>query len=584
MKREGKSAIFNSKANTNHPMALKPLLFLASIFCSLVCFAQVHRYDVLISEIMFDPNPQVGLPDAEWIELTNMTRSTIDLGGWSLGDRGGAAAILPTYDLKPGSYVVITRTSDQPALSAYAPTLGVAGFPSLGNNGDLLTLSDASGTILHAIDYSPKWYHDDSKDDGGWTLEMINTNYPCLGETNWQASKDAKGGTPGAVNSVNQSLPVEDGPSALGLYLKDDTTLSLTFDRALDDNGISLANFKISGGISAKGIKLISPTFNVMDLFLDAPAAAGKLYTLTISNISDCTGKTSEPYSFPFGHAELPASLDVVVNEILFNPKPGGADYVEVYNRSTKLLEAGNLLLANRNTAGDIANQKTIVATPRFLPPDSYLAITTDKLGVASHHIISDPTSIVETGSLPSWPDEKGTVVLLAASGDILDEVNYSEKWHHELITNPEGVSLERTVPDGPSDQSNFHSASASVKFGTPGYRNSQERSGVNSIDISITPEIFSPDGDGIDDIATINYSLPAGGYVANVNIFNVSGRLVKKLENNSLTGTHGNFTWYGMNDKGDALPRGLYIIVVELFHPSGVREIIKKSLVLARR
>jgi flagellar hook assembly protein FlgD len=144
---------------------------------------------------------------------------------------------------------------------------------------------------------------------------------------------------------------------------------------------------------------------------------------------------------------------------------------------------------------------------------------------------------------------------------------------------------LERINYDGPSVQSNFHSAATSVGYGTPGYKNSQYRlnEDVSGI-ITVTPNVFSPDNDGTDDFATINYNFPSPGYVANITIFDASGRAVRYLEQNALSGIKGYYRWDGLDDRNRKLPQGIYIIYTEIFNTAGKEKQFKNTVVLARR
>ena len=69
---------------------------------------------------------------------------------------------------------------------------------------------------------------------------------------------------------------------------------------------------------------------------------------------------------------------------------------------------------------------------------------------------------------MPSFSDDIGDVIILNSQGAIIDEVKYSDKWHFPLISNTEGVSLERINYDAPSVKDNFHSAATSAGYGTP--------------------------------------------------------------------------------------------------------------------
>jgi flagellar hook assembly protein FlgD len=101
---------------------------------------------------------------------------------------------------------------------------------------------------------------------------------------------------------------------------------------------------------------------------------------------------------------------------------------------------------------------------------------------------------------------------------------------------------------------------------------------------IDITPKIFSPDNDGHDDIATIQYKLTGPGFVANITIFDTQGRPVRNLVKNEMTGTSGRWNWDGLDEKGAKLPMGIYIIYTEIFNLQGKKQDFKNTVVLAGR
>ena len=187
--------------------------------------------------------------------------------------------------------------------------------------------------------------------------------------------------------------------------------------------------------------------------------------------------------------------------------------------------------------------------------------------------------------SLPSFSNDKGNVIVLNAQGEIIDEVDYSEKWHFALLQNTKGVSLERIDYNASSTRNNFHSAATSAGYATPGFKNSQYKIDEEiSGEISISPEIFSPDNDGQRDFATINYSFSSPGYVTNITIFDASGRPVRYLQKNALSGTKGYYQWDGLDEKNRKLAQGIYIIYTEIFNKEGKKKQFKNTLVLGRK
>ncbi len=545
------------------------------------------QYDIVIDEIMADPTPIVGLPTNEWLELKNTTTFDINLQNYKLGKSTGESGPMPSYVLPAGGYVIVCTGSAVAAMAVYGPTIAVTSFPSLNNDADKIYLRAPQGTIIHSVNYTDAWYKNELKKDGGWTLEMIDTKNPCTGINNWKASVDARGGTPAAKNSVDAINADATAPKLLRAYAPDATHVTLVFDEPVDSSNAAIAaSYSMSDGVAVTNALPLSISFDRVSLTLSSALAANKMYTVTVNNVKDCSGNTiGISKTARVGLPVRMDSLDAVVNEILFNPKPNGVDYVEFYNRSKKIVNLKNAFIANRNSLGIVSSIYQFTTEDYLFFPEDYIVVTESADITKRDFVANDPNAILQLSSLPSFNDEDGDVILLNEQGKIIDEVVYNSKWHFALISNEEAVSLERINANAPSIQNNFHSAASSVGYGTPTYKNSQNNIDAEAKgDITITPSIVSPDNDGQDDYATIQYSFPEPGYTANITIFDATGRAVRFLERNTLAGVKGYYRWDGLGEKQQKLPVGMYIIYTEVFNLKGKTKKFKNTIVLARR
>ena len=559
-------------------------------------------FDVLINEIYTDFTippafdvPQLNLPESEFVELYNRSNKTINLGDWFLADSGDTTA-LENYLLLPQSYVVLCPTNSVADFVALnVPTLGVSGFPNLTNSGEDILLLDPAQNLVHSVSYRSFWYRDEVKQEGGWTLELIDPTNPCEGVNNWRASNAIIGGTPGLQNSVFAANPDQTLPDLLRAEAITATQVQLFFSETLNpENATDLSFFNISDGIGQPTVALLqAPNFNSVLLLLANPLQPSQVYTVTVQGITDCAGNTIGMLNeAPLGIAEAPEEGDLVINEILFNPVSGGADFVEIYNKSNKIIQLFGWLLANADievNPDSLINLSPITEERYSLYPNQYLVLTENENQVRTYYGRCNnlPTGGFLTTDLPTYDDREGVVAITEPFRTVvLDKVEYSSDWHYPLLRDENGVSLERIDVNAPSqDASNWQSASEAVCFATPGYQNSQFFApSENDKNISVEPSSFSPDGDGFKDFTTIQYEFDQTGFTVNISIFDSRGQEVRQLVNNSLAGNSGSFKWDGITDDGEKARLGIYIVFVEAFDLDGNREVWKETVVVGGR
>lgn len=273
-----------------------------------------------------------------------------------------------------------------------------------------------------------------------------------------------------------------------------------------------------------------------------------------------------------------PNQNDIVINEILFNPIEGDNDFVEIINRSDKNLCIKGLQLANYY-ANQPSNFKTISEKYTFLQPKEIMVLTKSKETLRYYHPLAEENRIIELESMPSYNNEQG-VVVLALDSIIIDEFQYHENMHFDLLQDVEGVSLERLN----TETNSWHSASQQSGSSTPTLVNSQAQALSPPLKVmSLMPQIITPNNDGQEDILSIQLSFPYSGYRGQLIIFNSQGFPIKTLINNELFGTDNTYFWDGLTERNEAANTGHYIFWLEAIHTSRPSIVEKQSIVVGR-
>ncbi len=638
-------------------------------------------FDIVINEMMIDVNPEPqGLPPVQYIELLNTRNFDIWLTDWVFIAEDQNERIFPTVKIPAGSYLLMTTEDATDVMSQYGKVVGILGTNDLIQTGKELKIFDNRDNLIYHLRYSKDWYHDEIKEDGGWSLEKIDPMNFCESGYNWTASTDISGGTPGRRNSVyaqnkdtlklkvlsfktlasnrilivfNKNVSFETAldtanyfvSNSIGypflvemsdtsykaviLYFKkqfdDEGSYTLTVENLSDDcgnpiestslnftyyrihpeyvwvlnehqlqvkfsetvdyiTGTTLDNYFIDNGIGNPNyIVRSSEDPSLVYLQFSENFKDGETYTLSVENVKDINGNVMHPAELEFVYYTAKVN-DLAINEILFNPYPGGFDFVELYNRTPYPINLKDIRIAKRDENDSIVSVYRISENNLIFNPHSYLVLTVDTAYIRQTY----PTNggmFVQLKNMPAFPDDEGTVVILNDRDSVVDEFHYNEDMHFKLISDPEGVSLERVNYDRPTqDTSNWHSAAASVGYATPGVINSQFRNDsiVISGIITISPEVFSPDNDGFDDWTEIYYRFDKPGYFANVMIFDKTGHLVRYLVRDQLIGQEGFWTWDGLNDNNQKVKVGIYAVVVQIFDETGKKQLYKKPVVVA--
>jgi hypothetical protein len=534
--------------------------------------------DIIVSEIMADPTPQVDLPEYEFLEIFNTKPETLQVTGMHLVV-GADSIPVPEFSVGPEAYLVLCQIAARDEFTNHGLALNVPNWPSLNNRGERISLYNMQGELIFTVAYDDSWYQSIEKEDGGWSLEMIDVNFPCKGRENWKASAAPSGGTPGKENASKDQHTDLTAPEILNIIAINDHKILVELNEKLAPVALEISQVATNPNLQADNIRLIFPDLNQIEIVFSEAILANTNYLLTLKGLEDCAGNKQTETSKMFVLPTVADSLDVVVNEILFNPWPDGVDFVELYNQSEKYIDLNGWSLGNKDTV-PITNEHFI------LEPRQLLVLTEDFEVLNNQYPGIDGNLVLKVLELTPFNDDEGTVRLMDAYKNSIDFFQYSEDYHSPFIQDPEGVSLERISFEGESNSpDNWQSASESVGFATPGKMNSQYFANPEgSEEVTVEPKVFDPGNVGTNNFTLIKCRFDQPGNMASIKVLDAAGREVKTIANHQSIGTEEDFKWEGENDNGEEVRMGYYIVHLEVYNADGSRKVYRKKVVVGGR
>jgi hypothetical protein len=260
----------------------------------------------------------------------------------------------------------------------------------------------------------------------------------------------------------------------------------------------------------------------------------------------------------------------VVINEIMYAPRTGDPEWIEIYNKSTMNIDLAGWTIED----ADSTRQRVLSLVSIIIESNCYACITQDSSGL---HTQNPDVSCPIIQPLTGWPKLNNSgdrIILRDATGTFIDVLEYDDRWG-----GGDGKSLERIHPDWPSNSPLTWSTSVSASLATLCAPNSIYASALfRKTEVCVEPDPF-------DTKTTISFKLTVPRALVKLEIYDIRGRLVRTLLDQELSGSAGSVVWNGTNDKGERLRTGIYILYLEAINAEmGVLDRVKKSVALAAK
>jgi len=385
-----------------------------------------RRAAIAITEIMYQPAPQLDGSDLEFVELYNSNPFYEDIGGYSLSGNISFTFPSPTI-IQAGSYLVVARVpADVQSHYGISGVLGYGLTNTLANFGAPLRLLNKEQAVLLEIPYSPLLPWPVAANGTGHSLFLARASYGEGFPAAWAISESVDG-TPGRGEAfranplravvINEFLAHSESPAVphyIELYNHSAQPVDISGCTLSDDPLIN--KFVIPPGTMLPAAGFIAFDQNQLGFVLNGGGGAIFFKTADLSRTLDSVTYEPQADGVSFGRhpdggpdlyplaARTPGAAnsgilvrDIVINEIMHSPISGNNndEYLELYNKGTNVVNLTNW----KFTAGP----KFTFPTNTLLAPDGYLVVAKNTLNLFTHYpnLNTDNTVGNFTGKMP---------------------------------------------------------------------------------------------------------------------------------------------------------------------------------------
>ena len=518
-------------------------------------------------------------PEPEWVELLNPSDSSVIVSGWTLSDKVRAYT-LPTFTLAAHQYIVLTKDSESVAMK-YAPRmLHVlnSAMPSLNNTGDEIVLRDSITEVIDSIAYLSSW-----GGNTGRSLERIDETAPS-DSANFAVSVDEAGATPSAPNSKRR----RDRDLALvGISTVEANSTNAKMDCRVFNKGklpiqsgvvkifsssvLPLSESNITSAIVPHGQQTLELSWTNPDL--------GPTSFLAIIDVPGDEDRSSDTLHFD---TVIPIPRDaILINEIMATPTSSSSQWIELYNQASNTVNMDGVNLR----VGGLDTTYTFSIDSLVMGRHEYAVIAASKKFFTQFPNLTEKKSVRIINKSDLKLGEAGSRVEISnADSSVIDSLHYLLQWHSGNVTDHTGISLERKHFTMPTSLAENWTSSFDARGSTPLEKNSASSDTAlihPKFVVTVSPNPFSPDGDGFEDETTISIVIPSvEESLVTIRLFDSRGRLRRIVSENQRVPRQISIPFNGKDENDITLPIGLYTLVVE----SPSFPTVRKGIVIVKR